>query len=107
MRMMKDQLLEIRAGAGGDEAGIFSGNLFRMYSRLAEREKWIIEIISQKDAEHGGFKEIIAKISGKLVYKTLKFESEFIGFKEFLKLNHKVESTHQHVLLLFFLRQKK
>ena len=46
-----------------------------MYSRLAEREKWIIEIISQKDAEHGGFKEIIAKISGKLVYKTLKFES--------------------------------
>ena len=71
----RSAFLEIRAGAGGDEAGIFSGNLFRMYSRLAEREKWIIEIISQKDAEHGGFKEIIAKISGKLVYKTLKFES--------------------------------
>ena len=71
----RSAFLEIRAGAGGDEAGIFTGNLFRMYSRLAEREKWIIEIISQKDAEHGGFKEIIAKISGKLVYKTLKFES--------------------------------
>ena len=71
----RSAFLEIRAGAGGDEAGIFSGDLFRMYSRLAEREKWTIEIISQKDAEHGGFKEIIAKISGKLVYKTLKFES--------------------------------
>ena len=71
----RSAFLEIRAGAGGDEAGIFSGNLFRMYSRLAEREKWIVEIISQKDAEHGGFKEIIARISGKLVYKTLKFES--------------------------------
>ena len=59
----KSAFLEIRAGAGGDEAGIFSGNLFRMYSRLAEREKWTIEVISQKDAEHGGFKEIIAKIS--------------------------------------------
>lgn len=67
--------LEIRAGAGGDEAGIFAGNLFRMYSRFAEKKGWRVEVMSANDAEHGGYKEMIAKISGDGVYGTLKFES--------------------------------
>ncbi|WP_395946474.1 peptide chain release factor 1 [Caedibacter taeniospiralis] len=67
--------LEIRAGTGGDEAAIFSGDLFRMYSRYAEKQGWRIEIVSQSDGEHGGFKEIITKVSGENVYSQLKFES--------------------------------
>lgn len=67
--------LEIRAGTGGDEAAIFSGDLFKMYSRYAETQGWRIEIVSQSDGEHGGFKEIISKISGDYVYSQLKFES--------------------------------
>jgi peptide chain release factor 1 len=67
--------LEIRAGAGGDEAAIFAGNLFRMYSRFAERLGWQIEIISEHEGEHGGYKEIVARVTGKNVYSKLKFES--------------------------------
>ncbi|ASA55029.1 peptide chain release factor 1 [Vibrio gazogenes] len=67
--------LEIRAGAGGDEAGIFAGDLFRMYSRFAERKGWRIEVMSFSEAEHGGYKEMIAKVNGDGVYGTLKFES--------------------------------
>jgi peptide chain release factor 1 len=67
--------LEIRAGAGGDEAGIFAGDLFRMYSRFAERKRWRVEIISENRAEQGGYKEMIAKVSGDGVYGVLKFES--------------------------------
>ncbi len=67
--------LEIRAGTGGDEASIFAGDLFRMYSRYAESKNWRTEIINQHEGEHGGFKEIIVKISGEQVYSHLKFES--------------------------------
>lgn len=67
--------LEIRAGTGGDEAAIFAGDLFRMYSRYAESQGWQIELISASHGEHGGYKEIIAKISGQAVYSQLKFES--------------------------------
>ena len=67
--------LEIRAGTGGDEAAIFAGDLFRMYSRYAERRGWPVEIISQNAGEHGGFKEIIARLIGEGVYSRLKFES--------------------------------
>ncbi len=67
--------LEIRAGTGGDEAAIFAGDLFRMYSRYAEARGWRIEIINANEGEHGGYKEIIAKISGQGVYSKLKFES--------------------------------
>lgn len=67
--------IEIRAGAGGDEAGIFAGDLFRMYSKYAENRGWRIEIMSASEAEHGGYKEMIAKISGEGVYGILKFES--------------------------------
>ena len=67
--------LEIRAGTGGDEAALFAGDLFRMYSRYAENQGWQVSVISQSEGEHGGFKEIIARVSGAGVYGRLKFES--------------------------------
>jgi peptide chain release factor 1 len=67
--------LEIRAGTGGDEAAIFAGDLFRMYSRFAELKHWQVEIINQNLGEHGGYKEIIARIIGNGAYSQLKFES--------------------------------
>ena len=71
----KNCYLEIRAGTGGDEAAIFSGDLFRMYSKYAENQGWRVEVLSQSDGEHGGFKEIITLVSGQGVYSKLKFES--------------------------------
>lgn len=67
--------LEIRAGAGGDEAAIFAGDLFRMYSRYAEARGWQVETISENPGEHGGYKEIIARLIGQGAYSRLKFES--------------------------------
>ncbi|KFZ36408.1 peptide chain release factor 1 [Shewanella mangrovi] len=67
--------LEIRAGAGGDEAAIFAGDLFRMYSRYAEARRWQVEVVSANEGEHGGFKEVIARVVGDGVYGRLKFES--------------------------------
>jgi peptide chain release factor 1 len=67
--------LEVRAGTGGDEAAIFAGDLYRMYFRFAERQGWQIELISASHGEHGGYKEIIARIIGHSVYAQLKFES--------------------------------
>ena len=67
--------LEIRAGTGGDEAAIFAGDLFRMYSRYAETRRWQIEVLSESPGEHGGYKEIIARIIGQGAYSRLKFES--------------------------------
>ncbi len=67
--------LEVRAGTGGDEAALFAGDLFRMYSRFAERKRWQVEIISESPGEKGGFKEIIARIVGQGAYSVLKFES--------------------------------
>jgi peptide chain release factor 1 len=67
--------LEIRAGAGGDEAAIFAGDLFRMYSMYAESRGWEVEILSANPGEHGGYREIISRISGRGVYSRLKFES--------------------------------
>tara|TARA_R110002110_G_scaffold91264_2_gene237656 strand:- start:282425 stop:283510 length:1086 start_codon:yes stop_codon:yes gene_type:complete len=67
--------LEIRAGTGGDEAAIFSGDLFRMYSRYAEQQGWKIEVLSERQGEHGGFKEMITRVEGRDVYAHLKFES--------------------------------
>lgn len=71
----KNVFLEIRAGTGGDEAAIFSGDLFRMYSKFAESQRWKLEVISESDGDHGGYKEIIVRIIGKGVYSKLKFES--------------------------------
>lgn len=67
--------LEIRAAAGGDESAIFAGDLFRMYSRFAERKRWQVELMSDSAGEHGGYKEVILRIVGEGVYSNLKFES--------------------------------
>ena len=71
----KNVFLEIRAGTGGDEAAIFSGDLFRMYGKYAETRGWRVEVISQNEGDHGGFKEIITRIVGQGVYSQMKFES--------------------------------
>ncbi len=71
----KSIYLEIRAGTGGDESALFAGDLFKMYSKFSEEKKWKVEIISQSLSDLGGFKEIVAKISGQQVYSKLKFES--------------------------------
>lgn len=67
--------LEIRAGTGGDEAAIFAGDLFRMYSKYSEQMRWPIEILSAREGEHGGYKEIVCRIAGNNIYGKLKFES--------------------------------
>ena len=67
--------LEVRAGTGGDEAAIFAGDLFRMYVRYAERKRWQVEILSESHGEHGGYKEIVARVEGKGAYSRMKFES--------------------------------
>jgi peptide chain release factor 1 len=67
--------LEVRAGTGGDEAAIFAGDLLRMYLKYAERRGWQVEIISSNQGEHGGYKEVIARVVGQGAYSSLKFES--------------------------------
>ncbi len=71
----KNAILEIRAGTGGEEAALFSGDLFRMYARYAERSGWKMEVLEENRTELGGFKEIIASLSGRKVYSRLKFEA--------------------------------
>src|SRR6478752_429261 len=71
----KNIFLEVRAGTGGDEAAIFAGDLFRMYARYAERRRWTVEIVSASEGEHGGYKEIVARVEGRGAYSKLKFES--------------------------------
>ena len=71
----KNTFLEIRGGTGGDESALFAGDLFRMYTRFAERNRWQVEIISESPGEVGGYKEIIARIVGTGVYSRMKFES--------------------------------
>ena len=71
----KDVIVEIRGGAGGDEAAIFAGDLFRMYARYAERRGWKVEVESSSPGEHGGYKEIVARIDGRGAFSRLKFES--------------------------------
>jgi len=71
----RNVFLEIRAGTGGDESALFAGDLFRMYTRYAERSRWQVEIISESLSELGGYKEVIARVVGQGVYSRLKFES--------------------------------
>ena len=71
----KNIFLEIRAGTGGDESALFAADLYRMYSRFAERKKWQVEVISSNESGLGGFKEIVAKVNGDGAYSKLKFES--------------------------------
>ncbi|MCX7148114.1 MAG: peptide chain release factor 1 [Rhodocyclales bacterium] len=71
----RNLFLEIRAGTGGDESALFAADLFRMYSRYAERQRWKVEVVSRSESDLGGFREIIARIDGKGAYSKLKFES--------------------------------
>ena len=71
----KNVILEIRAGTGGDEAALFAADLFRMYSRFAERQRWKLEVMSSSESGTGGIKEVIASIEGRGVYSRLKYES--------------------------------
>jgi peptide chain release factor 1 len=71
----RNVFLEIRAGTGGDESALFAGNLFRMYTRYAERQRWQVEIVSSSASDVGGYKEVIARVIGTGVYSRLKFES--------------------------------
>lgn len=71
----RNVILEIRAGTGGDESALFSGDLFRMYSRFAEKNRWRVELLSCSESERGGYKEVIASIEGQDVYAKLKYES--------------------------------
>jgi peptide chain release factor 1 len=71
----RNLFLEIRAGTGGDESGLFAGDLFRMYTRYAERNRWQVEIVSESPSEMGGYKEVIARVIGQGAYSKLKFES--------------------------------
>ena len=93
----KNVFLEIRAGTGGDEAALFAGDLFRMYSRLAERNNWKIDIISLREGDHGGYKELVTSIHGKQVYKQLKFE---IG-NPLRKLPKQLHLTRSFVQVVF------
>jgi peptide chain release factor 1 len=70
-----DAILEIRAGTGGDEAALFAGDLFRMYVKYAEQKRWRVEVLSMSEGTAGGYKEIVAEISGRGVFARLKFES--------------------------------
>ena len=74
-RDARDVFLEIRAGTGGDEAAIFAGDLFRMYTRFAEARRWSQEIIQVSEGEHGGYKEVVCRLTGKRVFSYLRFES--------------------------------
>lgn len=74
-RDARDVYLEIRAGTGGDEAALFAGDLFRMYTRFAEARRWSQETLQMSEGEHGGYKEVICRLSGKRVFSYLRFES--------------------------------
>jgi len=71
----RNVILEIRAGTGGDESALFAGDLFRMYSRFAEKNRWRVELISASESERGGFKEVVASVEGQDVFAKLKYES--------------------------------
>ena len=71
----RSAMLEVRAGTGGDEAALFAGDLFRMYQRFAENHGWKVELISASSADMGGYKEVVASVTGKGVFAQLKFES--------------------------------
>ena len=99
--------LEIRAGAGGDEAAIFAADLFRMYSRLSERQGWKVEVVNIKQSEPSGLKEAVVKINGQGVFKFLKFESGVHRVQRVLRPNLKVGFILRLLQLRFYLRLMK
>lgn len=84
-------IIEIRAGVGGDEAALFAGDLFRMYSRYAQNKNWEVLLLSEHRSEAGGYKEIIFEIKGKMLLKILNMKQVCIECKECLKLKKQVE----------------
>ncbi len=95
--------LEIRAGTGGDEAAIFAGDLYRMYSKYAENMRWPIEIISAREGDHGGYKEIVCRVTGNNIYARLKFT----GCKECPQLNLRDASIRRPAPLPYFPKRTK
>ena len=85
----KNVVMELRAGTGGDEASIFAGDLFRMYSKYAEKQGWKVNLVDFNEGTAGGYKEIIFEINGENVYGTIKFESGVTEFREFHKQKHR------------------
>ncbi len=98
----KNAVVEIRAGTGGDEASIFAGDLFRMYSKFFELSGWKIEVNRYSEGTAGGYKEIVMSVSGEGVYGIMKYESESTGCKEYPKPKHKGGYIHQQPQLWFF-----
>ena len=86
----KNAIIEIRAGTGGLEASLFASDLFKMYEKVSHK-KWALELISISRSDAGGLKEVIASIKGSNIYSTLKYESEFIEFREYQIQKHKEE----------------
>ena len=103
----KNAIVEIRAGTGGLEASLFCADLFKMYEKVCSKKKWRLEIINISKSEAGGFKEVIFSVNGNDIYSYLKYESEYIEFKEYLRQKLKEEFIHQQQLLLYYLKQKK
>ena len=99
--------LEIRAGTGGDEAAIFSGDLFRMYHRYAEQKGWSVEVLSERTGEHGGYKELITRVVGQDVYSHLKFESGAIAYSGSLKQSLRAAFTPRPARLLCCPRSRR
>ena len=97
----KNVFLEIRAGTGGDEAAIFSGDLFRMYSKFAESQRWKLEVMSESDGDHGGYKEIIVRIIGKGFTPSLNLNQALIACSGCRRPSLKAEFIHRPVLWPF------
>ena len=104
--MIKNAIVEIRAGTGGLEATLFCSDLFKMYEKVCSKKKWKLEIINISKSEAGGFKEIIFSVTGNDIYSYLKYDQEYIEFREFQILKHKVESTPPQQRLQYYLRQR-
>ena len=102
----KNAIVEIRAGTGGLEASLFCADLFKMYEKFVQKEMEIRNYQYIK-SEAGGFKEVIFSVNGDDIYSYLKYESEFIEYKEYLRQKHKEEFIHQQQLLQYYLRQRK
>ena len=100
----KNVFVEIRGGAGGDEAALFAANLFRMYTRYAERHRLKVELMSANETDIGGFKEVVFMLKGNPFIVSLNMKVVFIEFKEFLILNLVEEYTHLQQQLQFCLR---
>ena len=103
----KNVIMEIRGAAGGDEAALFAGDLFRMYSKYAESQNWKIEVIESHTTGVGGFKEIIFMINGHGAYSKLKFENGAIASSVCRKPNLADGFIHQRQLSLFSLKPKR